>query len=68
MKKFLKAVFAIIGAVILIDGVALFFVSNFNLGNFLTVLLGGMIILLCLKFDELARWFKILLVAGISRF
>ena len=48
MKSFLKIILAIFGGIIAFNGFALFFVSNVNLGNFLSVLLGGIIIFVTL--------------------
>jgi len=62
MKKYLKIVIAVIGGIIFVNGLALFFVSNINLGNFLTVLLGMVIVFFVLKFEKIARWLKIVLV------
>lgn len=66
MKSVFKIIVAAIGAVIALNGVALFFVSNVNLGNFLTVGFGIIIIFITLFFNKLARWLKILLITGIS--
>ena len=66
MKSVFKIVAVIIGAVIALNGIALFFVSNVNLGNFLSVLLGAVIIFIALYFKKLAKWLKILLVTGVS--
>ena len=66
MKSVFKIIVAAIGAVIALNGVALFFVSNVNLGNFLTVGFGIIIIFVTLFFNKLARWLKILLIIGIS--
>ena len=66
MSKYFKIILAVIGGIITVDGLALFFVSNINLGNFLTVLLGSAIIFVTLKFKKLAKWFRILLVFCIS--
>lgn len=66
MKTILKIIVAAIGAVIALNGAALFFVSNVNLGNFLSVGLGAIIILIALFFKKLAKWLKILLLACIG--
>ena len=66
MKSVLKIVVAVIGAVIALNGASLFFVSNVNLGNFLSLGLGSVIILIALLFNKLARWLKILLLSGIG--
>lgn len=66
MKTVLKIIVAAIGAVIVLNGVALFFVSNVNLGNFLSIGLGAVIILIALFFNKIAKWLKILLLSGIG--
>ena len=66
MKSVLNIVVPVIGAVIALNGAALFFVSNVNLGNFLSLGLGSVIILIALLFNKLARWLKILLLSGIG--
>lgn len=66
MKTISKIIFLIVGAAILLNGIALFFVSNVNLGNFLTVAMGAVILLTVLLFKKLAKWLKTVLIAGIS--
>ena len=66
MKTILKIIVAAIGAVIALNGAALFFVSNVNLGCFLSLGLGIVIILIALLFNKLAQWLKILLLSGIG--
>lgn len=66
MKKILKIVFIIIGCIMAINGIALFFVSNVNLGNFLAVILGCLIIFIAIKFHKITKSLKILLISGIS--
>jgi len=66
MKALFKTIFVFLGAIICANGTALFFVSNVNLGNFLSVLLGAVIIFVALAFERIAKWLKVLLVAGIS--
>lgn len=66
MKTIIKTIITIIGSAITLNGVALFFVSNVNLGNFLSIGLGTVIILIALLFNKLARWLKILLLSGIG--
>lgn len=66
MKKIFKIIFLCLGAGIFINGIALFFVSNVNLGNFLTVSMGAIIMLVALLFKKLTKWFKIILISGIS--
>lgn len=66
MKAIIKTIITIIGSAITLNGIALFFVSNVNLGNFLSIGLGAVIILIALFFNKLARWLKILLISGIG--
>lgn len=66
MKTIIKTIITIIGSAITLNGVALFFVSNVNLGNFLSIGLGAVIILIALLFNKLAQWLKILLLSGIG--
>lgn len=66
LKQISKILIAAIGAAILLNGIALFFVSNVNLGNFLTVAMGAVILLTVLLFKKLTKWLKALLIAGIS--
>lgn len=66
MKSIFKIIVAAIGAVITLNGIALFFVSNVNLGNFLTVAMGAIIMLVALLFKKLTKGFKIILISGIS--
>lgn len=65
MKKLFKIIFLCLGTGIFINGIALFFVSNVNLGNFLTVAMGAVILLTVLLFKKLAKWLKIILISGI---
>lgn len=66
MKSILKIIVAAIGAMITLNGIALFFVSNVNLGSFLTVGFGAVILLVALLFKKLTKWLKVLLIAGLS--
>ncbi len=66
MKSFLKIILAIFGGIIAFNGFALFFVSNVNLGNFLSVLLGGIIIFVTLMFKNISKWLKSILIVCIS--
>ena len=66
MKKLIKIIVALIGVVIALNGVTLFFVSNANLGNLLTVLLGVIILFTTLFFNKIAKWLKTLVIAGVS--
>lgn len=66
MKKLFKIIFLCLGAGIFVNGVALFFVSNVNLGNFLTVAMGAVILITVLLFKKLAKWLKAVIIAGLS--
>lgn len=66
MKSVLKIVVAVIGAVIALNGAALFFVSNVNLGCFLSIGLGAVIIFVAVFFNKIAKWLKILLFTCIG--
>ena len=66
MKKLIKIIVALIGVVIALNGITLFFVSNANLGNLLTVLLGVIILFTTLFFNKIAKWLKTLVIAGVS--
>lgn len=65
MKSVFKIILAIIGAAVTLNGIALFFVSNVNLGNFLTVGFGIVILIVTLLFKKLRSSFKILLITGL---
>lgn len=66
MKTILKIIVTAIGAVITLNGAALFFVSNVNLGNFLSIGLGAVIIIIALFLNKFAKWLKILILSGIG--
>lgn len=55
-----KIVLILIGSAIFINGVALFFVSNFNIGNVLTVLSGVCILLFVILWHKAAKCLKII--------
>ena len=65
MKNIIKFIIATLGGIITLNGIALFFVSNINFGNFLTVILGFVILVIVLAFRKLSKWLKILLITGI---
>ncbi len=65
-KKIIQIFLVIIGSVICINGLALFFVSNINLGNFLTVALGAVIIFTVVLFKKLAKLLKLLIIIALS--
>ena len=66
MKTIFKTILTVLGTVILINGIALFFVSNVNLGSFLTVGFGGALIIVALLVKKLGKWLKILLTTGLG--
>ena len=66
MKNIIKIIIATIGGIIAVNGVALFFVSNANLGNLLCVLLGAAIIFIALMFTQLAKWLKISIISCLA--
>ena len=66
MKNIIKIIIAAIGGIIAVNGVALFFVSNANLGNLLCVLLGAAIIFIALMFTKLAKWLKITIISCLA--
>ncbi len=66
MKTVLKIIFAAVGAVITLNGIALFFVSNVNFGSFLTVGFGAVIFLVALLFKKLGKLIKTLLIVGVG--
>lgn len=66
LKQIIKIIFLIVGAAILINGIALFFVSNLNTGNFLTVILGGAVIVFAALFHKIAKWIKTVFIIGLA--
>ena len=66
MKAILKIAAIIIGAIITLNGIALFFVSNVNIGNFLTVAMGVAIMLTALLLNRLAKWLKAAIIFCLS--
>ena len=66
LKQILKIIFLIIGAAILINGIALFFVSNLNTGNFLTVILGGAVMVFAAFFQKIAKLIKTVFIIGLA--
>lgn len=65
LKRISKTVFIVIGAIIMFNGVALFFVSNLNIGNFITVMLGLFIILLGAFYKKIVKPVKLFLLGGL---
>ena len=61
--KTVKSVFLSIGIFISLIGIALLFVSNFNIGNFLTIFFGLIIVLLVIFWSKLAKSLKTLGIA-----
>ncbi len=72
LKKIFKIIYAIFGIIITVNAICLFFVSNLNLGNFLTLFIGIIIlafVFLPLKIiSKIPKWFKGLIIAGICLF
>ena len=66
MKITLKSIFTIMGAIIFLNGVGLTLTSNANVGIFLTIALGAVIIFTTLFFEKMLPWLKVLLVSGIG--
>lgn len=66
MKVVLKTLFIVLGSIIFLNGAGLFLVSNFNVGNLLTLLLGMVILFTAIFFEKLNKWFKIILISCIS--
>ncbi len=74
MKRILKSILIILGIAVLTNGIVLSFTTNLNLGNVLTLLLGGVLIFWYMFFNTLVRalpkWiraiFIIVLVFAIS--
>ncbi len=64
-----KCIVAFIGLLITLNGVGVFFVSNLNLGLFLTVFLGVAIMVCALLprriLIKIPKWFKVLVVCGL---
>lgn len=58
--KILKIILILIGSAILINGIALFFVSNFNIGNCLTVVLGVGILAFMFLWHKITKYLKII--------
>lgn len=66
MKVILKSIFAALGSVLFLNGVIICFVSNINIGNFLCIALGLLVVLTVLFFKKIATWLRIILVAAIT--
>ncbi len=67
--KILKCFFALIGFLIFANGIGVFFVSNLNLGLFLTVFL-GLAIMVCALLPrriliKIPKWLKVFVVCGL---
>lgn len=66
-KLILKTVLALIGVFVTLDGLILMFVSNFNLGNILTILLGVAILVPTLlpkyKMLKIPKWIKAIYIS-----
>lgn len=59
MNKILKTAALISGAVVMLNGLLISVVSNFNMGNLATLLLGTVLILFGVFYNKLYRWIKI---------
>ena len=66
MKNVFKIIATSVGAIITLNGIALFFVSNVNIGNFLTVAMGAAIMLTALLFKRITKWFKAVIIICLS--
>lgn len=66
MKILLKSVLGSLGAIIFLNGALICLVSNFNIGNILTLCLGAFIILTAVLFERFSHWLRIIFVAIIS--
>ncbi len=68
-KIILKIFYLIIGAAVTLNGIVLSFTTNFNLGNLLTLLLGGALLFCGIFLDTVVRrlpkWIKIAFVAAL---
>ncbi len=62
LKKLAPLLLIIIGSVICLNGVALFFVSNINFGNFLTVAVGAAVILVVALFKKLTSVLRVIII------
>lgn len=60
ITKILKIILILIGLAISINGIALFFVSNFNIGNCLTVMLGAGILAFMFLWHKTLKCLKII--------
>lgn len=66
MKTVLKSVFIVAGAIIFLNGLIVSFISNANLGIFLAIALGALIILTALFFGKIKAWIRIAFIVIIS--
>lgn len=69
MKRILKSILIILGIAVLTNGIVLSFTTNFNLGNVLTLLLGGILIFWYIFFNTLVRalpkWIKAIFIMAL---
>lgn len=66
MKIILKGIFTALGTLIFLNGLIICFVSNINIGNFLCIALGLLIIFTTLFFKRLGRFWKVVFLAAIG--
>ncbi len=65
MKTVLKSIIFILGSFITVNGISLFFTSNINIGHFLTVILGAIVVVTALVFERLSTLLRVLLISVI---
>lgn len=67
---FWRTIVFVIGSALTINGLLLFFKTNFNLGNVLTLILGAALLLYSIYFDwvneKFPKWLKSVIAAGLS--
>lgn len=66
MKIILKGIFTALGTLLFLNGLIICFVSNINIGNFLCIALGLLIIFTTLFFKRLGRFLKVVFLAAIG--
>lgn len=65
LKKAIQVKLIVLGALFLLNGTTLFFVSNLNLGNFMCCGLGGVLLIVGILFNRLAKLIKFLLLSAV---
>lgn len=67
---FWRVLVIVFGGILTINGLLLFLRTNFNLGNFLTLGLGAILLFYGIRFDwineKFPKWLKIIIAAGLS--